>query len=322
MPRPRFHNPWSDGEQSFIEILKWKLGRLEPDPVVSGGPEMQRPPEVIPLGPESMASAPVAGWRVTWLGHASFLVQGAGLSLLIDPIFSEFCSPLPIGSLRRLVPPPCSLTDLPPIDAILVTHGHYDHLDLDTLRAFGRDTRIITSAGHSGWLGRKLRREVDELGWHDSASLGHGVTLTGTPAQHFSARTPFDRNQSHWGGWLIDDGRLKLWHAGDSAYCPAFTEIGERHGPIDFGMIPIGAYSPRVIMRDVHMNPEEAVQAFIDARCRRAMGMHYGTFRLTDEPLGEPPVRLAAELRKRGIAPDRFTTGPVGGVWQVDGPGM
>lgn len=141
------------------------------------------------------------------------------------------------------------------------------------------------------------------------------LKVTATPAQHFTARTPFDRNRGHWCGWLLEGGGAKIWHAGDSGYCPAFREIGERHGPIDFAMIPIGAYQPRGIMKPMHMNPEEASQVFDDARCRRAVGMHWGTFVLTDEPLQEPPLRLRREQKIRHPGAETFIAGKVGEQW-------
>lgn len=266
---------------------------------------------------EKIAKSPITGWRATWLGHASFLLQGGGISLLVDPVFSEFCAPLPLPGLRRKVAPPCRIEDLPPIDHILLTHGHYDHLDLPTLRKIGGETPIIIAEGHARWLQHKGFGKVMELAWHENVEIAPGIRVTATPAQHFTARTPFDRDRSHWCGWLVEGEGCKLWHVGDSGYCPAFLEIGERYGPIDFGMIPIGAYLPRRIMRPMHMNPAEAVQAFLDARCRRAVAMHWGTFQLTDEPLGEPPLLLSKALREMSVPPDWFVAGDIGEQWDI-----
>ena len=269
------------------------------------------------VGADELAVMPEVGWRVIWLGHASFLVQGAGLNLLIDPVFADYCSPVPVGFLRRKVRPPCGMVDLPRMDAVLLTHGHYDHLDLGTLRALGENPQIVIAEGHAAWLAKKLSRPVQELRWGQSLALSDGVQLTATPAQHFTARTPFDRNRAHWCGWLIEGAGCKLWHVGDSAYCPAFRELGQAQGPIDFGMIPIGAYQPRSIMKSIHMNPEEAVQVFEDARCVRAAGMHWGTFALTDEPMQEPVLRLRREMERRGLPEDVFTAQAVGHAWRV-----
>jgi N-acyl-phosphatidylethanolamine-hydrolysing phospholipase D len=200
---------------------------------------------------------------------------------------------------------------------VLITHSHYDHLDLTTLRGLRGNPRLLVAEGHAGWLRRKGFDNAEDVRWHETCDLGGGLHITATPAQHFTARSFLDRNLAHWCGWLVDGGGCRLWHAGDSGYCEAFREIGARHGPIDFGMIPIGAYQPRHIMRPIHMDPAEAVQAFLDARCHRAVGMHWGTFRLTDEPLGEPPLLLSAALEKHGIPAGNFITGDIGESWTV-----
>jgi len=314
-PKP-YRNPWDHDEHGLLDILRWKLG-LPPHekPLLPEAPDI--PAAMVPLNARNIAEAPASGWRAVWLGHASFLLQGAGVSLLVDPMFSDHCAPLPLPSLRRLVPPPCGLRDLPPIDAVLLTHSHYDHLDLPTLRHLGKDLPLLVPEGHAAWLGCKGFNNVTEIPRYQSVEIAAGVKLTATPAQHFTARSPWDRDLAHWCGWLVEGAACKLWHAGDSGYCDVFREIGERFGPIDFGMIPIGAYQPRHIMRPMHINPEEAAQVFLETRCRRAVAMHWGTFRLTDEPLGEPPLRLNAALEKLGIAPENFISGAIGQSWDI-----
>ncbi|MGC4017390.1 MAG: MBL fold metallo-hydrolase [Luteolibacter sp.] len=295
----RFSNPWAEDDHRFSDIFKWKFGGLEEAPWP--GESTDDPAPLHPLDREAFLKPPVAGWRAIWLGHASFLVQGMGLNLLIDPVFSDYCAPLPLASLKRLVAPPCSIEDLPPIDAVLLSHGHYDHLDLLTLRKLGRETCLIVADGHAGWLGRRGFHHVTQVPWWETVEIVPGVRVTSTPGQHFTARTPWDRNRGHWCGWLLEGGGFKLWHAGDTAWCPAFQEIGDRFGPIDLGMIPIGAYNPRFIMKSVHVTPEEAVRIFQETRCRRAIAMHWGTFRLTDEPMSEPPARLKLACEQAGI---------------------
>ena len=314
--KPLFRNPWPHEVHRFLDIIRWKL-RWGPQEsaVLAGAPDS--PASWRAVSREEIASPPALGWCVTWLGHASFLLQGGGVSVLVDPVFSEFCAPLPFPSLRRKVAPPCTLADLPPIDTVLLTHGHYDHLDLPTLRQLGEAMPILIAEGHADWLRGKGFSNVRELAWHASAEIASGIRVTATPAQHFTARTLLDRNRGHWCGWLVEGAGCKLWHAGDSGYCAAFSEIGERYGPIDFGMIPIGAYQPRRIMRPMHMNPEEAVQAFIESRCRRAVAMHWGTFRLTDEPMGEPPFLLERALQEQGIPAADFVVAGVGDRWLV-----
>lgn len=311
MKTDRFRNPWPHESHGILDILRWKLG-LPPHeaPRLTDAPDL--PAAQVPL---SLTDPPTRGWHVVWLGHASFLIQGAGLSLLVDPVFSSHCAPFKLPSFRRLIDPPCAVADLPPIDAVLLTHSHYDHLDLPTLRLLGHQTPLLVPEGHASWLKRTGFSETVELPWFASHTLAPGVTVTATPAQHFTARSPWDRDQSHWCGWLIEGAGCSLLHTGDSGYSAGFREIGERFGPIDFGMIPIGAYQPRHIMRPMHMNPDEAAQAFLDTRCRRAVAMHWGTFRLTDEPMGEPPLRLAAELENQGIPAASFVAGSIGESW-------
>jgi N-acyl-phosphatidylethanolamine-hydrolysing phospholipase D len=319
MPSRKFRNSRPHEEHGLLDILRWKLGLLPHEtPRFPDAPDT--PAARIPLDRAAIAEPPAHGWRVVWLGHASFLLQGAGISLLVDPVFSPHCAPLPLGILRRLSPPPCETSDLPPIHAVLLTHSHYDHLDLATLRRLGKHLPLIVPEGHAAWLTRRGFSGTVEIPWFGSLPLAPGVTATATPAQHFTARSPWDRNRAHWCGWLLEGAGCKLWHAGDSGYFQGFREIGERFGPLDLGMIPIGAYQPRHIMRPMHMNPEEAVQAFCETRCRRAIAMHWGTFRLTDEPLGEPPLRLAAACEQHGIEPGHFIAGAIGQSWEIQSP--
>ncbi|RYD22581.1 MAG: hypothetical protein EOP88_07560 [Verrucomicrobiaceae bacterium] len=311
-----FRNPWPHAEHGFIDILRWKM---------KWGPQEQSVLQDAPDTPagwrqltrDDIAAPPASGWRATWLGHASFLLQGCGISLLVDPVFSDYCAPLPLPSLRRQVPPPCAIGDLPEIHAVLLTHGHYDHLDLPTLRHLGTGIRMICAEGHARWLRKQGFTNVSELPWREQLEITPDVSVTSTPAQHFTARSLFDRNAGHWCGFLIEGGGCRLWHAGDSGWCPAFAEIGASHGPIDFGMIPIGAYQPRHIMRAMHMNPGEAVSAFVESRCRRAVAMHWGTFRLTDEAMGEPPLLLERALGHHRIPVGRFIIPDVGERWHI-----
>ena len=308
-----FKNPWPHDRHGLGDILRWKLrmGKQE-QAQHPHAPDLGAPTAA--LDPAAIASPPESGWRITWLGHSSFLIQGAEKNILIDPVFSSHCAPLPFPGLRRMVPPPCGIPDLPAIDAVLLTHSHYDHMDLPTLRKLGPGIPLFTPSGHSRALARKGFRDVTEVGWWDGAGLAPGIRLTAVPAQHFTARTPFDNDRAHWCGWVLEGAGSRIWHAGDSGYCPAFAEIGTRFGGIDFAMIPIGAYQPRSIMRAMHMNPQEAVMAFRDASCTAAVAMHWGTFRLTDEPMGEPPLLLESALRTLNIAPERFQAGVVGKI--------
>lgn len=315
--RKRFENPPPNERHRISDVFRWKLGLLpREEPVIVDAPDA--PAGWKALDPREIADPPERGWRVAWLGHASFLIQGCGVSLLVDPVFASHCGPFPLPGLFRRVAVPCAISDLPRIDAVLLTHTHYDHLDLTTLRKLGSGTPVWIAEGHAEWLRGKGFSNVSELAWNQTGEIAPGVTITSLPAHHFTARTPWDRDLGHWCGWLIEGGGCKLWHAGDSGWFPGFAEIGGRYGPIDFGMIPIGAYQPRRVMKSVHMNPEEAVRAFQEMRCRRAVGMHWGTFPLTDEPMREPVLRLGKALLERKITPQAFVAGGVGDVWIVE----
>lgn len=312
----RFRNPWPQPPHRFRDVLRWKLGLGPREAPWSGGPAGNAPARRVVLDPAVVARPPDTGWRAVWLGHASFLLQTAGRTLWIDPVFSAHCAPLPLPSLRRLVELPCRVGDLPRPDAVLLTHGHYDHLDLASLRAAGADTPLLVPEGHAAWLSRQGFSEVLEIPWFGSSRVTGGLEVHAVPARHFTARTPWDRDRRHWCGWVVRGGGITLWHAGDTGWHPAFGGIGDQFGPIDFAMLPIGAYSPRWLMETMHMTPEEAVQAFLAARCRQAVAMHWGTFRLTDEPVGEPPLRLAAAAREAGLAAGTFRTTAIGEVVQ------
>lgn len=313
---PRFENPWPGPRRGLREVLRWKLGlggRTTPT-----FPGATQPAAVCAPGRDELHAMPGSGWQVSWLGHASFLLSGGGCRVLIDPVFSDHCSPVPLRAFRRLVPPPCGIGDLPEIDAVLLTHSHYDHCDLPTLWMLGNGARLVVPEGHGAWLRRKGFGNVTEIPWWGEIALAPGVTATAVPARHFTARTPWDRNRGHWCGWVLAGGGASVWHSGDSGWMPGFAEIGERLGPVDLGLVAIGAYEPRWFMEPLHMTPAEAVRAACAARCRRAIGMHWGTFRLSDEPVGEPPLLVEEALRDMGLDPGFFTTGPVGSQWHAD----
>src|SRR5262245_3552675 len=250
---------------------------------------------VVPFDPRALALNP----GLTWIGHASFYVRQDGRSFLTDPIYSERASPLSFAGPRRLVPPGVPLAALPALDFVLLSHDHYDHTDLETLRAIAaRDVPFVVPTG-VGELVAKAGGRAIELGWWESTTLG-GLRLHCVPAQHFSSRSLTDRNRRLWAGWVVEGPSRRFYFAGDTGYFPGFAEIGRRLGPIDLAAIPIGAYLPRAMMGRVHMNPEEAVQAARDVGTARAVGMHWGTFDLADEPIDEPPRRFLDEAARQG----------------------
>lgn len=238
-----------------------------------------------------------ASW--TWVGHASYLVRIGGASVLIDPVFS---ARIP-GTPPRLTPPGIAWADLPPIDAVLISHDHYDHLDAPTINRLPRDTPILAGLGLGRWFRKRAFTDVHELDWWQYAEVS-GLRFDFTPTHHWSRRGPFDTCATLWGGWVITTpGGARTYHAGDSGYGPRFAEVGERYPGIDVAMMPIGAYEPRWFMRPLHMNPEESILALGDLGARRMATMHWGTFVLTQEPVDEPLHVVRKEWATAGRDP-------------------
>lgn len=238
---------------------------------------------------------------ITWIGHSTFLVRMEGVTFLTDPIFSSRASPVSFAGPRRLQPPGVPLEELPRVDFVTVSHDHYDHADLPTWRALARRGVLFVVPLNMGDLVHSVGGRFVALDWWQSLEF-KSVRIHCVPAQHFSGRGITDHHQRLWAGWVVEGKDRKFFHAGDTGYFSGFQEIGERLGPIDLAAVPIGAYEPPSIMRFVHMNPEEAVQAARDVRARRVVAMHWGTFDLTDEPLQEPPKRFSAAARQLGYA--------------------
>jgi L-ascorbate metabolism protein UlaG (beta-lactamase superfamily) len=261
--------------------------------------------------------------RVTWLGHATFLVQLDGVSLLTDPALM----PSIVGGIRRNVPPGVPIERLPPIDAALVSHGHFDHLDLPTLRrlrgrasalpappaprrAGVRGVPVVAGLGQERFF-RRRGLVATELGWWSSTYVG-GVRVTFVPAQHWSRRGLLDTNRTLWGGFVVEGSRATVYHAGDTAWFDGFAAIGARFSHLDAALLPIGAYDPPWFMGTQHLDPEQALRAFVALGARTFVAMHWGTFKLADEPLDEPPGRLEAERVRLGLPRARVRVPAVG----------
>ncbi len=308
----RFRNLDGTAPVPFTDVLRWAVvdrirGRRRVSPAGADVPRIA--PDLAVL-----ATPPAAGEgaRLTWLGHASWLVQLDGVSLLVDPVLGDRIP----GFIRRNVPPGVPVEQLPKIDASLVSHNHYDHLDVPTLTAVGAP--VIAGDGTA----RNLRRTAlrcSELAWWSHVQVGP-VTVHFVPAQHWSRRGASDTNEALWGGFVIEGSSACVYHSGDTAYFDGFAEIGRRHPRIDAALLPIGAYDPAWFMERQHMNPEQAVQAFVDLGARDFLAMHWGTFKLTDEPLDEPPQRAVAEWRRRNLPADALHVLPVGGTLTVRSP--
>jgi N-acyl-phosphatidylethanolamine-hydrolysing phospholipase D len=245
---------------------------------------------------------------ITWVGHATLLIQLEGVNVLTDPQWSERASPVSFAGPRRLTPPGLRLEDLPPIHVVLISHDHFDHLDEATVKrlaATAHPPRFYVPLGLKAWFATRGVTDVVELDWWDSR-VERGLTLTLVPVQHWSSRSFFELNNRLWGGWAIAGRERRAFFAGDTGYyAPYFQAIGARLGPFDLAAVSIGAYSPASIMRFTHTTPEESLRIFADVRARRFVAMHWGTFDLADEPPREPPERLRVEARRLGLGDDR-----------------
>jgi L-ascorbate metabolism protein UlaG (beta-lactamase superfamily) len=231
---------------------------------------------------------------LTWIGHATFLLRLGGKLIATDPVWSER-----IGPIRRRVPPGVAIDLVPPVDLVLVSHNHYDHLDVPTLRALGEAPTYVTPIGNGRVIAKAGAKKIIELDWWQSHREGD-VEITCVPAAHWSMRAPWNRNDMLWSGFVVRGPEGVAFHSGDTALFDGFAEIGARLGPIDWAMLPIGAYEPRWFMKPQHMNPEDAADAFAALGARTLVAMHWGTFKLTDEPLGEPPERIRRVFAERG----------------------
>lgn len=283
-----------------MDLLRWKFLEKSPKPLPFTSPIHITNPNSLKLEP-----------AVTWIGHSSFFLRLAGRSILLDPVFSDYCAPFPAQSLKRRAPPGIPFESVAHPDLVLITHNHYDHLDLPTILRLPPDTKFIVPLGLAKWFRKQGRPNVQELNWWETISLGN-LKITSTPAQHFSSRTFWDRNRTLWCGWIIQSQNETIYYAGDTGYCATFREIGQRFGPIDLSLIPIGAYAPRWFMQPVHVDPAQAVQIHQDIRSKLSLACHWGTFRLTDEPMDEPPKLLAQALTAAGIPPEQFRVLAIG----------
>ena len=309
--------------KSPSDFFRWQYQRL-----LDGLPKAPQTPTPT-LAPDlafiqNNAKAPDMRPAITWIGHATMLVQANGLNVLTDPMLSERASPMQSFGPRRAQPPGLSIEQLPPIDVVLISHNHYDHLDKNTALALANRaqaaTLFIVPLGVKAWFDDAGIKNVKELDWWDKVDV-KGVEFNFTPVQHWSARALSDRSQTLWGGWVVFGPQTHWYFSGDTGYSQDFADTQKRFadrqtpakgGGFDLALIPVGAYEPRWFMKEQHVNPTEAVQIHQDLKAKRSVGVHWGTFNLTDEPLDQPPKDLAAALRERGMPPDAFTVMAIG----------
>jgi len=293
----RFFNPTGPPLQPLTAVPRLLLARRVPWPA-----RLDHVPTPVPGRDGAMAA-------VTFIGHATFLIQAEAGNILTDPMFSKRAGPWNLFGPRRVRPPAIAFDALPSISIVLLSHNHYDHCDVRTLRTLARrfDPIVITPLGNAPLVRLVGLRRVEELDWWQPAATT-ALPITLTPAHHFSARGALDRNRALWGGFVIVAGRKRIYFAGDTAYAPFFADVRHRLGPIDLALLPIGAYEPRWFMKSVHMNPAEAAQAHLDLQARASIGMHFGTFQMTTEGIDEPLHALNRAREAQGVSEALFRT--------------
>jgi L-ascorbate metabolism protein UlaG (beta-lactamase superfamily) len=310
-----FFDPDGMPPKALSDVLRWQFGRerkraIWPDWAPS--PYADTPPARV----EGDAA------RLVFVGHASWLIQTGGLNILIDPVWSERASPFSFAGPKRHNDPGVTFDVLPKIDVALVSHGHYDHLDVATLSRLTRkfSPRVITPLGNDLTIrsaDSSIRAEAFD--WQDRVDLGNGVAVTLVPTQHWSARGLFDRNQALWASFVLETPAGKIYAVGDSGYGTGkhFRDVGRMHGPLRLALLPIGAYEPRWFMKDQHMNPSDAVMALADCGAAQALAHHHGTFQLTDEAIDAPAIALGEALDAAKIPRGRFVALKPGQVFEI-----
>jgi len=286
--------------RGFPSVIKWKLGKKDPRDAALDAVR----PQLRTGGAEALARGEACA---VWIGHATWAFRLAGKLVLTDPIFSPSIS----GVAKRLVPPGIELAQLPAADVVLVTHDHRDHMDKPTLAQLPHTATYVTGIGNGDRLRALGHEHVVELDWWQTHELGD-LAITFVPARHWSMRMPWNRNDTLWGGFVVRGPEGAAYHAGDTAWGDHFAEIGKRAGPIDWAMLPIGGYAPRWFMEPQHIDPDEAARGFEALGARNLLAMHWGTFRLTDEAVGEPVARLRAWWTARGLPEERLWVLDVG----------
>ena len=306
----------SKKESSFFKYLMMR--QREPDPVPPTDDQIK---SIVTSVDRELIESEAGLPRVTWIGHSTTLVQYQGVNFLTDPHLTRYPFYFEFFVKPRYTQPALSVDQMPDIDFIVISHNHYDHLDHRTVDMFGDSVQWYVPLGLKNWfLDRGISTErVVELDWWQSHQYNEEVNVTFTPVEHWSKRTPWDTNESLWGGWSVDIAGFKSWFAGDTGYHDRyFKEIGERLGPFRLAMIPIGAYAPRYFMKDAHVDTKEAVDIHLDVKSQQTLPIHWGTFEMTLEPFLEPPQKLRLEMEMRGLDESQFKPVKIGQTLILD----
>ena len=274
-------------------------------------------PKSVPLKATPVVGSSLKGSQasLTWVGHSTFLIEFENFRILTDPNYSDTVGPISWLSPKRVAAPGISLEKTPKVDLILLSHDHFDHMDLPTLEYFAKrdNPMVIAGTGNKPLLEETGFKNIVELGWWDKYTTRDAVDVTFVPAQHWSTRTLLSRNTTLWGGFYIRVKGKTIYFVGDTGYHPKlFKEIHDKVGAADFSLIPVGAYAPRDFMKDQHVNPAEAVDIHRDVKSGQSVGMHWGTFQLTDEPIDEPCQLLSSEAKNKSLGPVDFTCMEIG----------
>ncbi len=302
---PGFRNPWMQEERagSTLRLLEWKI---------SSNPyrkdKKQRP--YFPVTKPDVAAILKAEDSVTYLGHATLWIRVNGQNIITDPVFGDI-----LYFIDRYAPFPLQPEELPPMQVVLISHNHYDHLDRDSIRKIGTGPLYLTPLGYRDWFEDILPgARVIELDWFQKYTI-HGVTYRLLPVQHWTKRTPWDTNKRLWGSWLVESANRKVYFAGDSGYFPGFAEYGRKFGPMDAALLPIGAYEPRWFMSVYHLDPDEAVKAFTELRAGVLIPQQWGVFDLTDEPMDLPAKDYRKAAAKAGLTEQQAPLIPHGSTY-------
>ncbi|WAR12186.1 NAPEP-like protein [Mya arenaria] len=322
----RFVAPWGAFiKPSILSLLRWKFWTENRSNIPWNKPEeIDKVHPVHKIDKENIYNLQEGKLQVTWIGHATMLLQFDGANILADPVFSEYSGPFWRFGYKRYRPPACTTKDLPQIDAVIISHNHFDHLDTGSVKdivKYSPDAVWFVAKGMKSWLTKRGCRNVVELDWWDGREVeinGHQFRFFCTPTQHWCQRGLIDFNKALWCGWIVEGAKYKFYFAGDTGYQDRlFKRIGEKYGPFDIAAIPIGAYDPRYITEYQHVCPEQAVNIHKDIQSQCSIGMHWGAFELTNEYYLEPPQKVEEAMLKKKLDPKSFFSLCIGETWVV-----